>query len=285
VLILAAVMWGLSVALPVWETRSDYGEWGVVRGALPALIGWLGILVLCPAWLANMLLIPVARKMFKRNGGGFWLSVTAFAIASTAYAMPAVYGDNETDTIVMRMFGFYLWLGSFVVIAIGHAALAEAREPRWVRWAALALMVTSVLLLEWIYPVGVSPLEAALKDPKDMAAVTRVLAQGPPQADKDAALWWAVRQDLWEGQRDASRRLEALIAAGSNVNQADKYGETPLMRAVIHGGHVSLVKLLVQAGADVNARDYRGKTILEIAEEVNIDPQCRQILANAGAHK
>lgn len=284
-LILAAAMWGFSVALPVWETRSDNGEWGVVRGEIPALIGCLGTLVLCPAWLANMLLIPLAFTMFKRSGVGFRLSVAAFAIAASAYAMPAVYGDNDTATIVMRLIGFYLWLGSFAVIAIGHAAFAEAREPRWVRWAALALMATSLPLLEWICPVGVSPLEAALKDPKDVAAVTSVLAQGPPQADKDAALWWAVRQDLWEGQRDASRRLEALLAAGSNVNQADKLGETPLMRAVGHRGHASLVKLLVQAGADVNARDFRGKTILAIAEEVNSDPECRQILVNAGAHK
>jgi hypothetical protein len=53
--IVAIAMWAISLALPVWETRSNHGgDWGTVIGALPAAIGFLGLLVLCPAWFANL---------------------------------------------------------------------------------------------------------------------------------------------------------------------------------------------------------------------------------------
>jgi ankyrin repeat protein len=55
------------------------------------------------------------------------------------------------------------------------------------------------------------------------------------------------------------------------------------MRALPPRGSESLVSLLVRAGADVNARDCRGKTVLDIAQERGSSPQCQQILVNAGA--
>jgi cytohesin len=41
---------------------------------------------------------------------------------------------------------------------------------------------------------------------------------------------------------------KALIAAGANVNLANKDGETPLYRATLYG-HTEIVKLLEAAGA------------------------------------
>jgi ankyrin repeat protein len=55
------------------------------------------------------------------------------------------------------------------------------------------------------------------------------------------------------------------------------------MRALPPRGSESLVELLIQAGADVNARDHRGKTVLEIAQEIGSSPECQKILVNAGA--
>src|SRR4051812_35654358 len=101
--ITAIALWVASLALPVWETRSNNsGEWGTVIGALPAVIGFLGILVLCPAWSANVLLIPAFVTLFKGRRVGIWLSFAALVIAASAYAMPGIYGDNDEAVIVGR---------------------------------------------------------------------------------------------------------------------------------------------------------------------------------------
>lgn len=70
-----------------------------------------------------------------------------------------------------------------------------------------------------------------------------------------------------------------MIDAGANVNQADR-GTTLLMWAVI-GRADSMVRLLLQAGANVNARDLRGQTALDIAHETSSSPQCQQMLVDA----
>jgi hypothetical protein len=251
-LLLAAVMWCSAVTLPVWEVRSDnYGTWDVVTGALPALIGWLGILARCPAWFANVLLIPLCFTLFKARRKGFWLSVVAFAIAASAYAMHAIYGDNDEGVIVVRRIGFYLWLGSFLVIAVGHALVAEwgSSRARLTSGGIIAMMVAAVLVLERAFPVGVSALEATTKYPEDVSGLANALAQHPSQADKDNTLYWVVVQDV-EAHPDRADfpRVRQLIAAGANVNQRDRYGQTLRMRAAGRRAD-SLVRILVQAGA------------------------------------
>jgi ankyrin repeat protein len=80
-------------------------------------------------------------------------------------------------------------------------------------------------------------------------------------------------------------RIKELVDAGANVSQADRYGDTPLTRAVCTPGAESVVGLLVRSGANVNARDWRGKTILDIAEDRGSSLECRQILIDAGAQR
>ena len=283
-IIMAVLLWGLAVALPVWDTRSNnYGEWAVVRGFLPAILGWLGLLVVCPAWFANLLLIPAGIMLFKRRRGGFAVSLVALAVAASAYMLPGIYGDNDEAVIVGRLIGFYLWLGSFLVIAVACAFLATDRKGVVVRLGVVMLMVLGMAGLERIYRVGVSPLERALKNPDDLTGLTATLAHNPPQADKDTALWWALRQDLSSNRPAPSKRLTMLLAAGANPNKAGKFGDTLLMYALLSRSSESYIELLVQAGADVNARDSRGKTILDIAKEAGSSPECQKILVDAGA--
>jgi hypothetical protein len=288
---LAAIMWVVSLILPVWETRSDQGEWSIVRGLLPAMIGWLGLFIMCPAWFANLLLIRLCFRLLRGQRVTFWLSVVAFAIAASAYMMPALYGDNEEAVIVGRRIGFYLWLGSFLVILLAHAiqVTASERPSARVRWSVVAFMVLGLVGLERTFRVGVSPLEAALKDSDDATALKNALARDPPQAERDAALPWAIRQYVRNDQGGPGlQQIEKLIAAGANVNQVDRHGDTLLMQGLWscrgrgRGGD-SLVTLLLRAGANVNARDRRGKTVLDIAEEIGISRECRTILSNAGA--
>jgi hypothetical protein len=280
---MAITLWGISVAVPVWETRSEnYGEWGTVIGALPAIIGFLGVLVLCPAWFANLLLVPAIVTLFKRRRVGLWLSLAAFAIAASAYAMPALYGDNDKAVIVGRKIGFYLWLGSFLVIFLAHCLLLDrdqAPAPP-VRWALIVLIIFSLLGLEVTFRVGLSPLEAALKE-AGPSAFAAALARNPTAAEKDSALHWAIVQHVQKPGAETQNRIEQLVAAEANVNQADK-DQTPLMR-LARPGNESLVDILIRAGANVNARDYRGKTILDIARERSDNAQCEKMLIGAGA--
>ena len=45
--------------------------------------------------------------------------------------------------------------------------------------------------------------------------------------------------------------IKALLTAGADVNRADRYGKLPLMEA-LHTGPISLVRLLLEHGADPN---------------------------------
>ncbi len=283
--LITVLLWGLSVALPVWETRSDRtGEWAVVSGYVPALLGWLGLVAKCPAWFANVLLVLLCITLFKSHKIGFVLSLVAFVLAASAYTLPALYGDNDQANIVRRLPGFYLWLGSFLTIALGHALLATAAGPKWLvaHIAMVMLMVIAVVGLERLYPVGLSPLETALKNPDDVNGLTAAVARNPPQAEKDAALSWAVRQDL-ASHLPPSKRVPMLLAAGANPNKTNNYGDTILIQALRPHSPEAMVALLVQAGADVNARGFTGKPVLELAQQMGCSPECLTVLVNAGA--
>ncbi len=56
--------------------------------------------------------------------------------------------------------------------------------------------------------------------------------------------------------------IRACIAAGANVNAADKNGYTPLMEEAFTLGRPDAAQLLLLAGAQVNARDHRDWTAL-----------------------
>jgi uncharacterized protein len=81
--------------------------------------------------------------------------------------------------------------------------------------------------------------------------------------------------------------VEQLIANGVNVNERDNHGDAPLVMAA-YLGHSEIVRLLLQAGADVKATDpgmkatalhaaaYAGRTEaakLLIAHGIDIDAQ------------
>lgn len=55
-----------------------------------------------------------------------------------------------------------------------------------------------------------------------------------------------------------------LVDAGADVNARDNLGSTPLHRAACHGS-AEVVELLVDAGAELEARDKQGQTALHVA--------------------
>ena len=58
--------------------------------------------------------------------------------------------------------------------------------------------------------------------------------------------------------------VEALMAAGADVNIQNKYGKTALMFAAVNG-YTEIAKVLMAAGADVNIQNKYGKTALMFA--------------------
>jgi len=76
--------------------------------------------------------------------------------------------------------------------------------------------------------------------------------------------------------------VQALLEAGADVNAKDTYGETALLEAVVSWRSHDFVKALLEAGADLNAMDNDDKTALMLADEHG-HTEIVQLLKEAGA--
>lgn len=74
--------------------------------------------------------------------------------------------------------------------------------------------------------------------------------------------------------------VRLLIGAGAQLDAADSVGETALMKAV-RTRRPMVVRLLVEAGANTEMPDYQGRTALDIARSLRLRDM-EQILVNAG---
>jgi len=73
-----------------------------------------------------------------------------------------------------------------------------------------------------------------------------------------------------------------LIQAGADVNTADKDGETPLMKTTDLAWNYEAMKYLLQNGADIEAKDKYGRTALALCVQNGTMDKVR-ILVEAGA--
>jgi ankyrin repeat protein len=76
----------------------------------------------------------------------------------------------------------------------------------------------------------------------------------------------------------------ALLNQGADMEASDFYGWTPLMKAA-YRDNFEIVKLLVENGANVNAKNYAGHSVLYVAEKLNRNPEIGMLLVNSGAEK
>lgn len=60
------------------------------------------------------------------------------------------------------------------------------------------------------------------------------------------------------------RRVEGFLTEGVQLDEPDEHGHTALCRAAIFG-HVRVMSCLLEAGADANARDSAGLSVLILA--------------------
>ncbi len=89
-----------------------------------------------------------------------------------------------------------------------------------------------------------------------------------------------LRHAIWKRNIEI---LKMLIDAGANINAQGDQGRSPLIWAAI-GGKVEIVRLLIDAGADVNVQDDYGWTPLHWATEWE-NEETVQMLVDAGARK
>jgi len=101
--------------------------------------------------------------------------------------------------------------------------------------------------------------------PEDIESLGSDACSSQPSADGVTALMEAISPGDYETPHEGLDRIEVvriLLGAGANVNARDTKGNTPLL--LCHR-NVKLAELLLQAGADPNVRNNDGDTPLQRA--------------------
>jgi ankyrin repeat protein len=86
---------------------------------------------------------------------------------------------------------------------------------------------------------------------------------------------------LWAAYWNDLGAVEALIAAGANVNTGNRYGVTPLSQACVNG-NAAMVDALLKAGADANSFQQEGQSVLMTAARAG-NPVAVKSLLDHGA--
>jgi ankyrin repeat protein len=129
--------------------------------------------------------------------------------------------------------------------------------------------------------IGATPFLLAAKA-VDLPLMRALLAQGADpklgNVDNTTPLMVAAGVGIWAPGESPGTEEEALAAvtllleAGGNVTDVDKNGYTALHGAIHRGGSIPIMRLLVEKGAKLDARNNKGWLPLTIAEGIEYTP-------------
>jgi len=131
------------------------------------------------------------------------------------------------------------------------------------RTAVKTVVVTAMLLASASFvlsPALAGPIHDAAKA-DDAKQVEALIAAGADVDEKDAAYNTALHLAADKGLKDV---VQVLVAHGANIDAKDVSDLTALQLAAL-GDHEAIVELLIAAGADVNATDSVGITVMDEA--------------------
>eukprot|EP00607_Mallomonas_marina_P007865 CAMPEP_0182419486 /NCGR_PEP_ID=MMETSP1167-20130531/3938_1 /TAXON_ID=2988 /ORGANISM="Mallomonas Sp, Strain CCMP3275" /LENGTH=175 /DNA_ID=CAMNT_0024594443 /DNA_START=102 /DNA_END=629 /DNA_ORIENTATION=+ len=87
-------------------------------------------------------------------------------------------------------------------------------------------------------------------------------------------------ENIWIASSDGDiARVQELISTGTNVNEQDDTGYSPIHAAVSYG-HMQLVEILIRLGANPNLTDVDGDTPLHVCEKTEV----AELLIDNGAN-
>jgi hypothetical protein len=98
----------------------------------------------------------------------------------------------------------------------------------------------------------------------DNKTVQRLIAAGTDQNGFTPLIWAATQGN--------TKLVKSLLAAGANANEPDIHGFTPLFYCISNyrePQQLEMIKLLLDAGADVNLKIFTGMTALTLTQSLN----------------
>lgn len=148
--------------------------------------------------------------------------------------------------------------------------------------------IQSKLVQDWLNKInleqGEELIEAIRAEPTDIATINSILknpninVNWKPAAD-ERALFIALEQ----GKRIPKEIIKLILNAGADINAKNRYGHTPLMFASSFGGAPEeILKMLIEVGSNINAITPSGNTSLMLASQAGQATKVK-ILLDAGA--
>jgi len=172
--------------------------------------------------------------------------------------------------------------GQMLVLALGLRALSSgsrAQSDRCPRYLLASSIRCAVVVIALLSSGCAAPSlhSAVLKH--DVDAVNAMLNEG---VDANSRAFYTERTALMLAARAGDATIvRILLDKGADVNARDLWANTPLLYAPA-GGNVVVVQALLEKGADVNVRNVAGRTPLVLATWLG-RTAIIQLLRNAGA--
>ena len=162
-----------------------------------------------------------------------------------------------------------------------HTAVQSAHDP-----ATIAVLLEAGAALHGRNEQDYTPLHHAAE--KGTPAIVRTLLEAGAQVDMRASGYdvdwgwdWTPLHLAAEHNPD-EEVVRALLDAGADANARAYYGQTPLILAA-RNANPAVATLLLEAGADVNASEWMGRTALHEAAASNENLAMIDLLLEAGA--